>query len=87
MSLAEYLRILDWTGRQIRSEKRGAIPQDLDPILERIGVSREFWFETVTDFGRLFHRAAGRVSLLVQEASRAGKRWFQGIGHSQQAFA
>lgn len=87
MSLAEYLRILDWTGRQVRSEKRGAIPQDLDPILERIGVSREFWFETVTNFGRLFHRAAGRVSLLVREASRAGKRWFQGIGHSQQAFA
>jgi len=87
MSLADYLQILDWTGRQVRGDKRGAIPGDLAPILERIGMSRENWLETVSNFGRLFHRAAGHVSLLVEEAVRAGKRWFQGHGHCQQAFA
>jgi hypothetical protein len=87
MSLADYLQILDWTGRQVRGDKRGAIPADLAPILERIGMSSEYWLETVTDFGRLFHRAAGRVSSLVQEATRAGKRWFQGHGDCRQAFA
>jgi ActR/RegA family two-component response regulator len=51
------------------------------------GMSSEYWLETVTNFGRLFHRAAGRVSLSVQEAARAGKRWFPGHGHCQQAFA
>ncbi len=87
MSLADYLQILDWTGRQVRGDKRGAIPGDLAPILERIGMSRQNWLETVSNFGRLFHRAAGHVSLLVEEAVRAGKRWFQGHGHCQQAFA
>ncbi|MEZ6121352.1 MAG: hypothetical protein R3C28_33020 [Pirellulaceae bacterium] len=29
--------MLDWTGRQLRS-KRGAIPDHLAPILERIGL-------------------------------------------------
>jgi len=87
MGLDDYLRILDWTGRQVRRNKRGAIPKDLAPILDRIGMSDEFWLDTVRNFGRWFHRAAGHVSLLAQEATRAGKRWFQGISHCQQAFA
>lgn len=86
MDLDDYLRILDWTGRQVRRDKRGAIPDELAPILERLGMSAEFWLETATNFGRWFHRAAGRVSLLAGEATRAGKRWFQGAGRCQQAF-
>jgi len=59
----------------------------LASILERIGMSAEFWADTVTNFGRWFHRAAGRVSRWADEAARAGKRWFQGVGRCQQAFA
>ncbi len=87
MSLDDYLRILDWTGRQIHRDKRGAIPKDLAPILDRVGMCGESWVETVTNFGRWFHRAAGHVSLLAAEATRAGKQWLQGVGHCQQAFA
>ncbi len=68
MELDDYLRILDWTGRQVRRGKRGAIPKELAPLLERLGMSVEFWLETATNFGRWFHRAAGRVSLLAEEA-------------------
>jgi hypothetical protein len=38
MTLEEYLQVLDWTGREIRADKRGAIPADLQPILERLQV-------------------------------------------------
>jgi hypothetical protein len=38
MSLDEYLQVLDWCGREIRGDKRGAIPAALPPILERLGV-------------------------------------------------
>lgn len=86
MPLDDYLRLLDWTGRQVRQDKRGAIPGDLAPILERLGTSGALWIDTVTNFGRWFHRAAGRVSLLGAEATRAGKHWFQGVRHCQQAF-
>ena len=81
------MRVLDWTGRQIRLDKPGAIPGDLAPILERLGMASDSWLETVTKFGGWFHRAAGRVSLMAREATRAGKRWFQGAGRCQQAFA
>ena len=52
VSLAEYLRLLDWTGRQIRRDKRGAIPADLAPILERLHVAGDVWVEQVKHFGR-----------------------------------
>jgi hypothetical protein len=86
MRLEDYLEILDWTGRQVRGDKRGAIPADISPILQRLGLSDEYWIDCVKNFGRWFHRAAGRVSLLAEEASRAGKRWLQGVAHCQQAF-
>ncbi len=31
---------VDWAGRELRRQKRGAIPDDLAPILDRLGVDR-----------------------------------------------
>ena len=59
MSLHDSLRLLDWTGRQLRRDKRGAIPTDAAPILERLKISGEGWMDLVKDFSRLFRRAAG----------------------------
>ena len=62
ISLDEYLRLLDWCGREVRGDKRGAIPADLPPILERLGVVKEELIETVRQFPRCFRRLAGSVS-------------------------
>ena len=51
-SLATYLRIVDWTGRQIVNGKQGRIPADIAPILDRLGMDRTAWVETVRRFGR-----------------------------------
>ena len=47
LSLDEYLRLLDWCGREVREDKRGTIPADLPPILERLGVDEDELIETV----------------------------------------
>jgi hypothetical protein len=31
-----YVTLLDWTGRELRADKRGAIPDHLAPIMERL---------------------------------------------------
>lgn len=72
MSLAQYLELLDWTGRQLRLKKCGAIPSHLAPILERIGVDVSSWCDVVRKFGKLFKRAAGKADSLANEASRRG---------------
>ena len=49
-----FVMLLDWTGRELRADKRGAIPDHLAPIVERLGLNRSNWVETVRGFGRLF---------------------------------
>jgi hypothetical protein len=87
ISLEHYLALLDWTGRQLRSDKRGSIPGELAPILKRLGIADEHWLDSVAQFGRWFHRAAGRAEHLLSQAARCGRRWFQGIAPARLAFS
>ena len=50
-----------WSGREIRENKCGAIPDNLAPILDRLGLDRSNWVKTVREFGRMFKQAAGRA--------------------------
>ena len=75
--LTKYLELLDWTGRQLRSGKRGTIPVELAPILERLGLDVVGWCELVQKFGKLFKRAAGAAESLSWEAARREQRYLQ----------
>jgi hypothetical protein len=73
MSFDAYVQFVDWTGRQIRSGKKGRIPKEAAPILDRIGYSSELWVDVVKRFGKIFSRAAGRPESLAQEAIKRGQ--------------
>jgi REP element-mobilizing transposase RayT len=60
MTLAEYLQLLDWTGRQLKPGKRGAIPKNAPPILDRLNLSAELWLHAVDNFGK--RRLASRIT-------------------------
>ena len=77
ISLTAYLELLDWTGREIRSDKRGSIPEHLAPILTRIGLDASGWCDVVKTFGKIFKRAAGTAESLSQEAKRRGQGYLQ----------
>ncbi|MBU2714442.1 transposase, partial [Zooshikella harenae] len=38
-SSKDYLQLVDWLGRAIRDDKRGAIPSNMPPILERLNIN------------------------------------------------
>ena len=80
MPLRTYLKLLDWTGRQLKRRKRGHIPPTLAPILERIGLSGETWCELVNQFGKLFRRVAGTKASLAEEAAHRQQNWLQSPG-------
>ncbi|MCP4432472.1 MAG: transposase, partial [Gammaproteobacteria bacterium] len=46
----EYLALVDWTGRTIRSDKRGHIDASLPPILARLQITPEQWRINTTQF-------------------------------------
>ena len=53
----DYLTLVDWTGRAIRTDKRGHIPAHLAPMLDRLGLDETLWLKQV----RLFRRQGIRV--------------------------
>ena len=86
LSLPKYLALVDWTGRQVRQDKRGAIPADLKPILQRLSLDPDLWVECVRKFGRWFHRAVGTSASLAARAASSGKQWFGGARRARAAF-
>ena len=46
----EYLALVDWTGRNIRSDKRGHINSALPPILNRLQITFDQWRINTTQF-------------------------------------
>jgi hypothetical protein len=55
-SLVDYLELVDSTGRIIRPDKRGAIPDNLPPILERMGIDLETWLTSATEFESTYYK-------------------------------
>lgn len=86
MRFSDYLELLDWTGRQVRTDKSGEIPQELAPILERLQMSGESWLNLVHEFRRKFRRAAGTPASLMKEAQKRGCQKMHGIVHSRAIF-
>ncbi len=87
MSLNEYLKLLDWVGRQVRTDKRGAIPIGLAPILERLGIESGQLVETVEKLTQRFRRMIGPVEHMAARAAEAGRKWFQGKRHAHRVFS
>ena len=87
MTRDEYLALIDWTGRQVRLDKPGAIPDHLAPLLDRLEINQPRWVGTVNSYGSLFHRVAGRVESIVRAARQAGKCWLVGLSAGRQAFS
>jgi hypothetical protein len=65
---------LRWTGRELHRDKRGAIPDHLAPIVDRLGLERSHWVETVREFGRMFKQASGRWGSFSHASRRCVRR-------------
>ena len=50
MTRDQYLSLLDVLGRIVRVGKRGSIPPELPPILERLKLEPQSWLESLLDY-------------------------------------
>ncbi|MES9947704.1 MAG: alpha-amylase family glycosyl hydrolase [Candidatus Thiodiazotropha sp.] len=76
--LNDYLRLVDWTGRAIREDKKGAIPGDLVPILERIGLNPDAWVTSVSHYNRHYFSVLGAIDRIKAYAQAQKKSWHRG---------
>jgi hypothetical protein len=73
-AFADYLMLVDWTGRAIRTDKRGHIPAHLAPILQRLGLDRAQWLRQVVLFRQQGIRVVGDWEHCHQFALHCGQR-------------
>ena len=72
--LADYLELVDWTGRAIREDKRGSIPEHLPPILERLAVEPRHWLYMARHFKSRFKGLVGTAYALKAACAKLGYR-------------
>jgi len=63
-SIVDYFGLIDWTGRAIRSDKKGAIPTHIQPLLEKLFINEEAWLHGVRDFGQAYGCVVGSQAAL-----------------------
>ena len=79
MTQAEYLSLVDYTGREIRADKRGAIEGQPPAALARMGCRPETWTRQVLAVKSDFSRAMGAVECLIEKAAEMGQCWLRGV--------
>ena len=55
----DYLQLVDTTGRMLRADKRGAIPDHIQPMIKWLGINPDHCLEHVQHFGRRYGGVQG----------------------------
>lgn len=77
--LDDYLELVDWTGRQLRDNKRGAIATALPPILERLAIEPKHWLYMSRNFESRFKGLVGTTYSVKAACQQLGYRRRPGL--------
>ena len=72
-ALEHYVELVDWTGRAVRRDKRGAIDTRLPPILDRLGIEEDTWLTVATRFEQCFRQWVGSEAAILTATKNVGK--------------
>lgn len=84
--LRHYIELVDWTGKSVSNKKRGVIPANVEPILDRLGFDESTWLEGIKLFGRPMFQAIGPANMIRQAANAQQRCWYRGISACQAVF-
>lgn len=84
--LQGYLELVDWSGRIVRADKRGAIDERAPPILTRLGIDPGVWQDAMAIRGNVFGRALGKLDHLRLHAKALGQQRIKGLMQAQRLY-
>ena len=82
-TLNDYFELADWTGRAIRDDKRGYIPDTEPKIIHKLGIDAEIWMDTVKEYSKGYHAFVGSEAQLKEVCESIGKKWLSGMKKSR----
>ena len=85
--LSDYLALVDWSGRIIREDKKGHIPEHLPDILQRLDIDPRNWVYLTKNFEQPFKNLVGTAHHVRQACEDIGKNWVHGINHCEILFS
>lgn len=77
---ADYVALVDWTGRIKRPDKRGVIAADAPAVLRRLDLEPTRWRTQVLGIESRYWRAVGTVEASLDNARPMVQRWLKGCG-------
>jgi hypothetical protein len=83
VTVAEYIDLVDETGRKVRADKRGAIPAEEPRALKKLGISRDHWSHKVLGVGSGFWRVVGTVDDIQAKAAEMKQTFLRGVGFAR----
>ncbi len=75
-----------WTGRAIRADKRGYIPEQEPKILIKLGIDSDCWLENIKQFSERHQRFIGSELQLQDICEKSGQKWLFGLKQSRQLY-
>lgn len=75
IDFADYLNLLDWTGRELLRSKRGSIDTSAPEIMLRLGYTSQHWMSTQKPRVAWMQKAIGQAESLKKYCAAMGQRW------------
>jgi REP element-mobilizing transposase RayT len=85
--LSDYLELVDWSGRILCEDKRGAIPSHVPPLLQRLDMDARHWLYLTKNFEKPFRNLIGSVFHVRKACAELGKNWVHGIRQCETLFS
>ena len=85
--LTDYLELVDWSGRILREDKKGAIPAEVPAILQRLQIDARHWCYLTRHFEHPFKHLVGAAHHVRSACEALGQRWVQGITQCERLFS
>jgi REP element-mobilizing transposase RayT len=76
--LMDYLELVDWTGRAIRDDKKGYIPESEPKIISKLGFTLDIWMKSVSQFSDHFYSHIGSDDQLKAVCNNTELNWLAG---------
>ena len=83
ISEADYIELVDFTGRELHPGKRGKIAASEAKALTKLGLDKNHWATRVKGIGSGYWRVVGELEELIDKAKEISQRTLFGIGFAR----